>query len=75
MTKKQRQKANLSVLKHVKKPDVDNLIKLYLDVLTGLAFADDNCVSIGSAVKVYGLKPRTEIYIEETTEIVTLEEV
>lgn len=75
MPKRQRVDAVKGYLKHIKKPDVDNLIKLYLDVLSGTAIADDNAVSIGSAVKVYSSKPRVEIYIEETDKILTMNEV
>jgi Holliday junction resolvase RusA-like endonuclease len=62
-------------LKHVKKPDVDNLIKLYLDVLSGIAIEDDNCVSLGGAIKVYSHSPKTVIYIEETQRILSLNEI
>ena len=75
LSKKDRSDAEAGYLKHIKKPDVDNLIKLYLDVLTGIAIEDDNCVAIGSAIKVYSIRPRTEIYIEETEKIVSMNEV
>ncbi len=75
MSKKDRLEANTGLLKHIKKPDVDNLIKLYLDVISGIVMQDDNCVSLGSAIKVYSINPRTVIYIEETKPIVTLDEV
>lgn len=75
LPKSMREQAEKGLLKHVKKPDVDNLIKLYLDVLTGTAINDDNCVSLGSAIKVYSYKPRVEIFIEETENIVSIDEV
>jgi len=75
MSKRDRVDANKGFLKHVKKPDVDNLIKLYLDVLSGIVIKDDNSVAIGSAIKVYSCKPRVEIYIEETQKNVTMNEV
>lgn len=75
MTKQQRNKAIQGNLKHVKKPDVDNLIKLYLDVVSGIAIEDDNCVSLGQAVKVYSSKPRVEIYIEDADELITMDEI
>ncbi len=75
MSKKDRLIANEGMMKHVKKPDVDNLVKLYLDVLTDIAISDDNSVSLGFAIKVYSQTPRTVIYIEETQPIVTLNEV
>jgi Holliday junction resolvase RusA-like endonuclease len=75
MPKKERTEALAGMLKHVKKPDVDNLVKLYLDVLSGIAIPDDNCVSLGTAVKLYSITPKTVIYIEETQKILTLDEV
>ncbi len=75
MAKSDREKTQHEILKHVKKPDVDNLMKLYMDVLTGIVYDDDNCVSIGSAVKVYSAMPRVVIYIEETGSTVTQNEV
>jgi len=74
MPKAERDMALKETLKHVKKPDVDNLLKLYLDVLTTVAYEDDNCVSLGHAIKVYSAKPRVVIYITEQTNIVSLEE-
>lgn len=75
MSKREREDAVKGFLKHIKKPDVDNLVKLYLDVLTGTAISDDNAVSLGTAIKVYSSKPRVEIYIEETEKNVTMNEV
>lgn len=66
LAKKDRTDALNGRLKHTKKPDVDNLLKLYLDVIANLAIDDDNAVHIGSAVKVYSEDPRTVIYIRES---------
>lgn len=75
MSKKERAIAMEGLYKHRKKPDVDNLVKLYLDVLTSTAINDDNSVSLGFAVKVYSSTPKTVIYIEETDKILTMNEV
>jgi hypothetical protein len=41
---------------HVARPDIDNLVKAVLDVLTGLGFwGDDSQVSMLIAAKVYAL--------------------
>lgn len=53
---------------HTNKPDVDNLVKLYLDCLTGFAFKDDSSVALGSCIKVYSPNPRTEIYLKPSEE-------
>ncbi len=62
-------------LKHVKKPDVDNLVKLYLDVLSGQLFEDDNCVSLGQCIKIYSPKPKVIIQIKETENIITYNQI
>lgn len=74
MSKKQRLEANTGLLKHLKKPDIDNLIKLYLDVLVGTVLEDDNCVSLGQAIKIYSPIPRTVIFVEEMEETINLHE-
>jgi len=54
-------------LHHVNKPDADNLAKFCLDVLNGLAWADDAQIVALTGVKVYADDgpPRTEIEIME----------
>ncbi len=56
-------------LKHDKKPDVDNLIKLYVDCLDGIIIEGDQKVSLGPCLKLYSSCPCTIIWIQETTEI------
>lgn len=58
-------------LKHDKKPDVDNLIKLYLDCLDGIAIQGDQKVSLGPCLKVYHPEPKTIIWITETSQQLT----
>ena len=50
---------------HMKRPDIDNLIKLVMDSLNGVAWDDDNQVVKIGAVKIYSDNPRTEIEIEK----------
>jgi Holliday junction resolvase RusA-like endonuclease len=50
---------------HIKKPDVDNLIKFYMDALSGVLFFDDKLVHSIHAHKIYDIKPRTEIKVLE----------
>ena len=54
--------------KHKKKPDIDNLVKLYLDCLDEIFFAGDQRVSLGPCLKVYSPTPRTVILIDEMTD-------
>ncbi len=74
MSKSERVYADIERLRHIKKPDVDNLLKLYIDVMTPLVYKDDNCVSLSRAIKLYSKAPRTVIVIKEMDKIVTPEE-
>lgn len=47
------------------KPDLDNIIKLYLDAINGIAFVDDKQVVSIAASKAYGNEPHTTIQITE----------
>lgn len=53
-------------LPHSKRPDIDNLIKFYLDTFNGLLYVDDAQIYNINASKIYAAEPRTEITIEET---------
>lgn len=48
-----------------KKPDLDNLIKLILDTLSSIAYADDAIIYKIHAERLYSSHPRTEFTIEE----------
>ena len=50
---------------HIKKPDIDNLIKFYLDVMNGEVFEDDKQVYKLRAIKTYSEDPITEIIINK----------
>lgn len=69
--KQDRQAAEEEMLKHNKKPDVDNLLKLYLDVLTSVVIKDDNAVELAPCRKIYSMNPRTVLFISETCRILT----
>ena len=45
------------------KPDIDNLIKFYLDCANGILFPDDRMVTVIHAEKVYSTTPKTVIEI------------
>ena len=53
-------------LKHDKKPDTDNLVKLYLDCLDGIVLDGDQKVSIGPCIKLYHPNPKTIVWISPT---------
>lgn len=64
----QKQKKRVLGEYNPKKPDLDNYIKFYLDVMNGLVYSDDNQVVELHCVKKYSDKPRTEIKISEVNE-------
>lgn len=45
------------------KPDLDNIIKIVMDGLNGLAYEDDSQITCISATRAYGTRPRLEIEI------------
>lgn len=53
------------LIRVIKKPDIDNLLKAILDGLNGVAFADDNQITDVTVKKRYSFKPRVEIIIKE----------
>lgn len=50
---------------HIKKGDADNVAKIILDGLNGIAYEDDGQVSILHIVKRYGEEPRVEVKLKE----------
>lgn len=66
---------NSGMLKHNKKPDIDNLVKLYLDCLVGLYLEDDNAVSLGFCIKTYHAFPKTIILLEDGSPTLQCEDV
>lgn len=46
-----------------KKPDCDNICKTYLDILNGIAYADDKQVCSLKCEKIYSANPRVEIEV------------
>lgn len=68
-TKHQKIEADMGTLKPTKKPDVDNITKIILDALNGVAYQDDKQVIEVEVVKHYG-------HIgEEEHVIISLEEI
>lgn len=52
-------------IRPTKKPDIDNVTKVVMDALNGLAYTDDKFIVSCSAEKFYGEKPRVEVQIFE----------
>ena len=49
---------------HIKRPDLDNLVKMIADILQPQMICDDSQICILQAEKIYGTE-RTEVTIEE----------
>lgn len=64
-SKKDRQGALLQAKLPLVKPDVDNVSKVILDALNGLAYEDDKQVVTLVVNKFYGEEPRVEVAIYE----------
>ncbi len=63
-SKKKREEA-LFNLEYTHKPDIDNISKIILDALNGLAWLDDSQVSSLSVCKNFGEKDQVIIELEE----------
>lgn len=55
----------LSKVDYTKKPDADNIAKIILDSLNGLAYKDDSQVSALLVLKDYGLENKIIVELEE----------
>jgi Holliday junction resolvase RusA-like endonuclease len=53
---------------HVKKPDIDNVLKFVLDALNGIYWIDDAQIAEVSVVKRYGGPPSVSVRIERLVE-------
>lgn len=51
-----------------RKPDADNILKIVLDALNGVAYKDDARVHKASCEKYYGAEPRLVVTISEAKE-------
>ena len=67
-SKKKKQELLNEIPLHIKKPDLDNLIKFYCDVSTVALFYDDSQVYNINAIKLYSDEPRTIIKVTYGTE-------
>lgn len=60
-----KERNNSPVPYHYKRPDLDNLVKFFLDSAHGILYDDDKIIAEIIAKKLYAKKPRTEIEIIE----------
>lgn len=64
-SEKTRYRMHHGYVRPTKKPDCDNIIKVILDALNGLAYKDDAQVVLVAACKYYSEEPRVEVTICE----------
>ena len=64
-SKKKKEQAEMGMIKPTKKPDCDNIAKIVLDSLNGIAFMDDKQVVNLVVTKNYDPIPRVEVDIKE----------
>lgn len=54
------------IIRPTKRPDVDNILKIIMDALEGLAYSNDKQIVQVQAFKLYNMRPRTEVVISES---------
>lgn len=64
-TKKKLQAIENNEIRPMKKPDIDNCIKIIADSLNGVAYKDDTQIIRVTAEKHYSTEPRVEVVIKE----------
>ena len=67
-SKKKQHQAQLSLIGPTKKPDCDNIAKIVLDSLNGIAFEDDKQVTVLHVEKVYSETPCVKVALQEKNE-------
>lgn len=67
VSKKKREEMITGKTRPVKKPDVDNIIKIIADSLNGLAYRDDSQIVECTIEKYFSDEGRVEIEIEEVS--------
>ena len=66
-SKKKRELSLCGDIKHVKRADIDNLLKFSVDCLTGLVWSDDAQVWKVEMEKSYSDNPRTLLYFRRSS--------
>ena len=63
--RRKKEEAEKGLLRPTKKPDIDNIAKIILDSLNGMAYDDDKNIVSCQIDKWFDSNPRVEIYIYE----------
>jgi Holliday junction resolvase RusA-like endonuclease len=67
-SKAQREAMLSGLIKPTKKPDIDNIAKVVLDALNGVAYKDDTQVIELDLIKSYGPFAKLNVIVREVTE-------
>lgn len=67
-SKAQREAMLSGLIKPTKKPDIDNIAKVVLDALNGVAYRDDTQVIELDLIKSYGPFAKLNVIVREVTE-------
>lgn len=62
-SKKKKEQMILGIIRPIKKPDMDNIIKIIADSLNQIAYRDDAQIVDNQCRKFYSEKPRVEVKI------------
>lgn len=68
VSKVQREAMLSGLIKPTKKPDIDNIAKVVLDALNGVAYRDDTQVIELDLIKSYGPFAKLNVIVREVTE-------
>lgn len=68
VSKAQREAMLSGLIKPTKKPDIDNIAKVVLDALNGVAYRDDTQVIELDLIKSYGPFAKLNVIVREVTE-------
>lgn len=63
-SRKMREQMELNAVHHMKRPDVDNIAKFYMDCLTGVVLVDDCQVWKMDTQKRYSSNPKTVVELD-----------
>ena len=68
-SKKNKEKMKKGLLRPVKKPDMDNVVKIVADALNQVAYRDDTQIVDCQCRKFYSDNPRVEVTIREVEKV------
>lgn len=63
-SRKKREQMESGAVRPTKKPDADNVVKVYADALNGTAYHDDTQIVSLACEKMYSDEPRVEVVLE-----------